>query len=226
MDIDHELKTVLQELLDACREFQIRPQLIGGLAVRGYTSRKRYTHDIDLVIGKRDKANLVTILKRMGFDYRNETAFGGVKATKRVGDVTVEIHISVGRLWDMRSGQEYVLSSRVHEVPVDDRGSLMAPAASIEDLLILKLLPLRDRDIADAIVLILDNPELDATAFWQNCDRTGNTVHVRQRLNELEQELKSGAFRDTWQSDYGEPLSIPEVRIVLERVQRLKRTKP
>jgi len=226
VEIDPELKTALQKLLDACREFQIMPRLIGGLAVRGYTHRKRYTHDIDLAISKRDKANLVTILKRMGFDYQDETAFEGVKASKRVGDMTVEIHISVEKLWDMRSGQEYVLSPKTAAVPVDERGEVVAPAPSVEDLLILKLLPLRDRDIGDVIGLILDNPDLDATAFWQNCDRTGNTAYVRQRLDELEQSLKTGGFRDAWQADYGEPRSISEIRMVLDRVRKLKRAKP
>lgn len=77
MKIDSELTTALQELIAACRDFQIVPRLIGGLAVRGYTLRKRYTHDIDLAVSKHDKANLVTILKRMGFDYQDETALMG-----------------------------------------------------------------------------------------------------------------------------------------------------
>lgn len=167
-----------------------------------------------------------TCFKRMGFDYRDETAFEGVKASKRVGDVTVEIHISVEKLWDMRSGQEYVLSPKTVAVLVDDSGEVVAPAPSVEDLLILKLLPLRDRDLADVIGLILDNPDLDATAFWQNCDRTSNRPHVRQRLDELEQSLKTGAFRNAWQADYDEPLSMSQVRTVLDRVRKLKRAKP
>jgi len=110
MEIQQELKTTLEQLLEMCRDFQCFPVVIGGLAVRGYTQRKRYTHDIDLAVSKRDKANLITILKRMGFDYQDETAFEGVKATKRIGNVTVEIHISVERLWDMESRREYTLS--------------------------------------------------------------------------------------------------------------------
>lgn len=225
MEIDPELKTTLQELLEACRELQITPGLIGGLAVRGYTRRKRYTHDIDLTIGKRDKANLITILKRMGFAYQDETAFGGAKATRRVGDMAVEIHIAVERLWDMQSGQEYVWSLGVTETSIDDQGSFVVPVVPVEELLILKLLPLRDRDMADAIGLILDNPELDATAFWQHCERTDNAAHIAKRLDELEQQLRSGAFRDAWQTEYGEPLSLSDVHTVLDRVRKLKRTK-
>ncbi|PKO20474.1 MAG: hypothetical protein CVU38_19930 [Chloroflexi bacterium HGW-Chloroflexi-1] len=161
----------------------------------------------------------------MGFDYQDETAFEGVKATRRVDDVTVEIHISVEKLWDMRSGQEYVWSPLVTEILVDDQGSLSAPAASVEELLILKLLPLRDRDMVDAIGLILDNPDMDLAAFWQNCERTGNTTHVAKRLHELEQKLSSGAFRDVWQVEYGDPLSLTEVRLVLEQVRKLKLTR-
>ena len=50
-------------------------------------------------------------------------------------------------------------------IPVDEHGKVLAPMPSVEDLLILKLLRLRDRDMADAIGLILDNPDIDAAAL-------------------------------------------------------------
>ena len=59
----------------------------------------------------------------------------------------------------------YVLSPKVVMIPVDEHGKVLAPMPSVEDLLILKLLRLRDRDMADAIGLILDNPDIDAAAL-------------------------------------------------------------
>ena len=132
VDIDPELKQSLEQLLDLCRELGVRPRLIGGLAVRGFARRKRFTHDIDLVISRHDKPNLIAILKRMGFDYQDLTQFEGVKATRHAGDTAIEIHISIERLWDMASKQTYTLSSDSAEMPIDDAGSLLAPTVSAE----------------------------------------------------------------------------------------------
>jgi hypothetical protein len=226
VDIDHVLKQTLEQLLALCREFDVHPRLIGGLAVRGFARRKRFTHDIDLAISRYDKPNLIAILKRMGFEYDGLTQFEGVKATKRIGDIVIEIHISVECLWDMTSNQTYTLSPASAEVAVDDAGSLFAPTVSAEDLLILKLMPLRDRDLSDVIALLLDVPAIDARKFWANCERTGNTRHIAAQLAKLENTLRSGDFREAWIEFYGERLSTRDVLIVLDKVRSLQKAKP
>ncbi len=225
MDIDAELKQTLEQLLKLCGEFGVHPRLIGGLAVRGFARRKRFTHDIDLAINRHDKPNLIALLKHMGFDYQDQSQFEGVKASKRIGDTAVEIHISVERLWDMTSNQTYTLSSESAEVPIDDAGELVAPTVSAQDLLILKLMPLRDRDLSDVIALLLDVPDIDARAFWANCERTGNTHHIAAQLAKLETALKSGDFREAWADYYGEPLSMHDILSVLEKVRSLLKAK-
>jgi len=225
VDIDRELKQTLEQLLELCRQFGVRPRLIGGLAVRGFARRKRFTHDIDLAISRYDKPNLIAILKQMGFDYQDLTQFEGVKATKRIGNTVVEIHVSVDRLWDMTSNQTYTLSSDSTETPVDDTGALLVPTVSAEDLLILKLMPLRDRDLSDVIALLLDVPAIDSRAFWANCDRTGNTRHIAAQLTKLKNALKTGDFREAWADFYGEPLSMHDALVVLEKVRSLQKAK-
>jgi hypothetical protein len=225
VDIDGELKQTLEQLLKLCREFGVHPRLIGGLAVRGFARRKRFTHDIDLAISRHDKPNLIALLKQMGFDYQDQSQFEGVKASKRIGDTTVEIHISVERLWDMTSHQTYTLSSESAEVPIDDAGELVAPTVSAEDLLILKLMPLRDRDLSDVIALLLDVPDIDTHAFWANCERTGNTHHIATQLAKLETALKSGDFREAWADYYGESLSMRDILSVVEKVRSLLKAK-
>jgi len=226
VDIDRELKDELQQILELCREFDVHPRLIGGLAVRGFARRKRFTHDIDLAISRQDKPNLITVLKRLGFEYQDLTQFEGVKATKRVGNVAVEIHISVERLWDMTSKQTYTLSSDSAQVTVDDAGNLLAPTVSAEDLLILKLMPLRDRDVGDVIALLLDLPAIDALKFWTNCERTNNTRYITAQLGRLENALRSGDFREAWSEFYGAPLSTRDVLTVIEKIRSLQKAKP
>ena len=225
MDIDSELKQTLIRFLELCRELDVHPRLIGGLAVRGFARRKRFTHDIDLAISLRDKPNLITLLKQMGFDYQDQSQFEGVKASKRIGNIAVEFHISVEKLWDMTSNQTYTLSSESVESPIDDDGELIAPTVSIEDLLILKLMPLRDRDLSDVIALLLDAPSIDARLFWENCARTDITRHIAAQLAKLEYSLKSGDFREVWADYYGEKLSMREALSALEQVRSLLKTK-
>jgi hypothetical protein len=225
MDIDNDLKQTLEQFLNLCHEFGVRPRLIGGLAVRGFARRKRFTHDIDLAVGRHDKPNLIALLKQMGFAYQDQSQFEGVKASKRIGNTTVEIHISVERLWDMTSNQTYTLSPDSAERPIDEAGSLLAPIVSVEDLLILKLMPLRDRDLSDVIALLLDAPTIDARVVWANCERTGTTQHIATQLTKLEAALKSGDFRDAWADYYGESLSMRDILSVLEKVRLLLKAK-
>jgi len=225
MDIDNELKQTVEQLFKLCRDFGIQPRVIGGLAVRGFARRKRFTHDIDLAATRYDKPNLITVLKQMGFDYQDQSQFEGVKASKRIGNKTVEIHIAVDRVWDMTSNQTYTLSIDSVEVPIDDAGLLFVPTVSAEDLLILKLMPLRDRDLSDVIALFLDLPEIDARTFWANCERTGNTNHITAQLRKLENALKSGDFREAWADYYGEPLAKRDIVAVIEKVRSLLKKK-
>lgn len=226
MDIDRELKKTLEQLLELCKQYGVRPRLIGGLAVRGYADRKRFTHDIDLAISRSDKPMFISILKQMGFEYQDISRFEGIKASKHIGDTAVEIHISVDRLWDMTSNHAYILSPDSADVTIDDSGTLIAPAVSAEDLLILKLMPLRDRDMSDVIALLMDLPMIDARAFWENCERTGNTKHIAAQLTKLENALKSGSFRQAWRDFYGTPLAARDVVIVLDKVRTLSKAKP
>jgi len=124
MDIDNELKQTAEQLFKLCRDFGIQPRVIGGLAVRGFARRKRFTHDIDLAVVRFDKPNLITVLKQMGFNYQDQSQFEGIKAGKRIGNKTIEIHIAVDRVWDMTSNQTYTLSIDSVEVAIDKVRSL------------------------------------------------------------------------------------------------------
>jgi hypothetical protein len=166
------------------------------LAVRGFVRRKRYTHDIDLTSSRFDKPNLVAILKQRGFDYQDQSQFEGVKASKRIGNKTVEIHIAIDRLWDMVSNRTYTPSSDSTEVPIDEAGDLLAPAV------------------------------IDAQTFWANCERTGNTSHIAAQLKKLESALKSGEFREAWAEYYGEPLPKRDILFAIDKIRTLMKTKP
>ena len=126
----------------------------------------------------------------------------------------------------MTSNQTYTLSPDSAQVAVDEAGNLLAPSVSAEDLLILKLMPLRDRDLGDVIALLLDLPRLDTKKFWANCERTSNTRHIIAQLGKLENSLRSGAFREAWSAYYDEHLSARDVLVVIEKVRAIQKAKP
>jgi hypothetical protein len=103
---------------------------------------------------------------------------------------------------------------------------LLALTVCAEDLLILKLMPLRDRDMGDVIALLLDLPAIDAKKFWANCERTNNTRHITAQLAKLENALRSGDFREAWSEFYGAPLSARDILTVIEKVRSLQKAKP
>jgi hypothetical protein len=126
----------------------------------------------------------------------------------------------------MVSNRTYTPSSGSAEVSIDEAGDLLAPAVSAEDLLILKLMPLRDRDLCDVIALLLDLPAIDANTFWANCERTDNTSHIAAQLRKLENALKSGEFREAWAEYYGESLPKRDILFAIDKIRSLFKTKP
>jgi hypothetical protein len=126
----------------------------------------------------------------------------------------------------MVSKRTYTPSSESAEVPIDEAGDLLAPAVSATDLLILKLMPLRDRDLCDVVALLLDLPDIDTHKFWANSERTDNTTHIAGQLRKLENALRSGDFRKAWAEFYGEPLPKRDILFAIDKIRALLKTKP
>ncbi|MDI6847928.1 MAG: nucleotidyl transferase AbiEii/AbiGii toxin family protein, partial [Candidatus Bathyarchaeia archaeon] len=83
----------------------IKLVLIGGYAVRAYTKGYRFTKDIDLVATRRALGNLKALLRFLGYPPR-DTEFG-VVGSKRFNEGFIDLHISVGKIFDMSTGFTY-----------------------------------------------------------------------------------------------------------------------
>jgi hypothetical protein len=138
----------------------------------------------------------------------------------------MEIHNSVEQSWDMTSNETYIPSPASTNVPIDEVGDLFVPTVSVIDLLILKLMPLRERDLGDVIALLLDAPDFDVEIFWANCERTNITEYISNQLDNLENALRSGDFRQAWSNFYGQAWPIGDVYTVLEKVRALRKSRP
>jgi predicted nucleotidyltransferase len=134
-----------------------RAVFVGGVAVECYVPYRR-THDVDVVTRERDFATLKSLLVAEGFAHRRAShldkhafkARGGGQVdayTSRVGDVAVDEGL-------FRRSRELAF------------GGTHVQAASIEDLIRLKLSAGREMDLADVAVLLHERgAEVDEEAL-------------------------------------------------------------
>jgi hypothetical protein len=231
-ELEQELFRNLTQIVTRSKELECHPLLIGGYAVRAYARmRKRVTEDLDLVISRHDQGNFIAALKALGYEYRPETAFGGIKATKPMAGRSLELHISVDKVWDISSDKTYPLpadiftSGQLRPVePYSERSetTVQAPVIPLEDLLILKLMTLRELDTVDTIALLLENPEqVNITSYRRKVVTAELTQHINVRIEAISQLLKSGQANEVWKKYIGIELSHKEIETALTALKKL-----
>jgi len=101
----------LKNIIEEAEKWRIKLVLIGGYAVRAYTKGYRFTKDIDLVTTKEALGNLKALLKFLGYSSR-DTEFG-VAGSKKFNEGFIDMHISVGRIFDMSTGLTYPVTANL-----------------------------------------------------------------------------------------------------------------
>lgn len=228
-ELEQELLKNLAQIVARSEELECHPLLIGGYAVRAYARmRKRFTEDLDLVISRHDQSNLIAALKALGYEYRPETALGGIKASKPMAGRSLELHISVDKVWDISSDKTYSLpedifaSGQLKPIEPFSGEIVQAPVIPLEDLLILKLMTLRELDTTDAIALLLENPkQVHIVSYRRKVVTAELTQHINTRIEAISQLLKSGQANEFWKKYMGDDLSHKEVEIVLTALKEL-----
>ena len=160
---EDKLIAALAEVLGKCRELQVDLMLIGAFAVRAYAERRRLTTDINFVATSPSINTLASIFKSLGYEYSSQTRFGGIQAVKYLGEEKVQLDIAIDSIRDENSGQKYqvppesFLSETLVEIePLQGGKGVMARPLPLADLLICKLIPSREQDMADVITLTVD----------------------------------------------------------------------
>lgn len=222
----------LERISHEAKNFGIGLIVIGGYAVRAYTELRswRFTKDVDFITTRKDLTTLRGVFELLKYGFTQ--AEFGVKGGKKINHESIELHISVDKVIDWSTNLEYRLPkdifSNAQEVSIkpyfEENNQLKTSVivASIEDILIMKLMTERPRDHFDAIALILDSYEkLDAKRFWANTKQSDIDQHIRKRLNSLLAELKKGLVKKLWKEFAGRVL-IREQEITLkERINKL-----
>jgi predicted nucleotidyltransferase component of viral defense system len=207
--------------------FMIGLVVIGGYAARAFTQERswRFTKDIDFITTIKDLTALRGIFELLKYAFE-KTDFG-VKGSKKINAESIELHISVDKVFDWSTGLEYVLTKDVFAkstgMPIrpyfEENGKIQVSmkVAPIEDILIMKLMTERTRDHFDAIAMILDSFErLNISRFWINSKQSNLDQHIRKRLISFLADIKKGLTKKIWKEFTGREF-IREQEVTLKK---------
>jgi predicted nucleotidyltransferase len=210
----------LESVLKEARDQGIRLVIIGGYAVAAYTRGYRFTKDIDLVADEPTLGKLIGLLKTLGYVIR-ETEFG-IAGNKKLNDAFIDLHISVGRIYDISTGKEYPVDASLFRNAKDliVKGyiskvtSLRAAVVELETLIILKTMPVgRDKDAVDLLSLLRDRrEELRLAVIAERAESAGLTNHLLERIRDYAERLRKGELDSVWFSATGTRLPFTDKR--------------
>lgn len=206
----------LEKITKETGAWGIKLVVIGGYAVRAYTRGYRYTKDIDAVISKTQIGKLVALLKSIGYGVR-KTQFG-IAGKKRIGQNFIDMHISVGDVWDISTDTkypaeeiiEYAQAKKISGFHAQGRSvEVKTKVASLEDIIILKLIPIgREKDIIDIMSLLMDNwKNVNMKMFVEKCSRNKLNRHIRDHNSWFIAKIRKGEAKGIWLSATGKRLS-------------------
>jgi len=223
----------LERIIADTKLWGLRLVLIGGYAVRAYTRGYRYTKDIDFVMLKKDTGKIIALLKGLGYE-ASETGFG-LAGRKTIGGGFIDLHISVGEVYDYSTDKNYFVSGEM----LDEAGEhgisgflaqgreirVVAPAVSLEDLLIMKLMTRnRAKDRIDVVSLLLDcGSRVDVEKISKRCGLAGISAHVRKNAQGFIGGIRTGGIKREWERASGRMLLRKEETGMITLLKALER---
>jgi hypothetical protein len=179
--------------------------VIGAFAVRTYLREpsRRLTHDLDLLAQPDTLAVLGDLLTGRGYHvYRSAPWW---RAERGSGKDRILIDIASGAVVDVASFESYPLT------PADacqrsELGGVPILLPVLEDLLAMKLLAHRDKDILDVVELLRDaGDSLKRDLFRDHVEARDLEVPVRRGYLETVAVIESGQLAELWELRTGTP---------------------
>ncbi len=185
-----EFRDPLESILRCLRRLRLPHVLIGGVAV-SQLSQPRATADIDLLVmleGDDRLGDLHQAAESCGFVSRIPDAVQFALRNR----VLLLRHQATGIAVDLSLGllpfeREVIERSTVHPV-----GGLQLPLPAVEDLIILKAVAHRERDLQDIRMLAAANPGLDAKRVRDVVAEFARALDMPEMLDDLAPLLPSG----------------------------------
>lgn len=208
-DVECESLKDLKIIVEKAHEWGVETVVIGGYGVRAFTNAYRHTKDIDMAIAKEEKGNFTALLK--GLDYELRGTEFGLAASKKFDSDFIDVHISVGKIYDMSTGLSYPITKQLF----DEKKNLLvrsryeenkkfdtkAPIVDLNTLIILKLIPKGrpEKDAIDIISLIFDQQTIiDISKIVKQCKETGLTDHILSQIQEFAKNVNDGSMDRVW----------------------------
>ena len=205
----------LEKIVGESKNYGLKLVVIGGYAVKAYTTGYRATKDIDCVILKKEIGGLIALLKDLSYEV-GKTEFG-LAGKRKFNDDFIDLHISTGGVFDISTKKTYSVDeetfkrSKLLEISgffKETEVKVKAHVISLEELLILKLMTKRrDKDMVDIISLAIDREkEINHKLFVENCSKRSLNRHIRDNILSLIGVIRSGEMKKVWLSMTGRRL--------------------
>lgn len=225
IEVERESLKDLHVLVAKSKEWSIDMSVIGGYAVRAYTNAYRFTKDIDMAIGKEQRGGFLGLLKSL--DYKPRTTEFGIAASKRFDSDFIDVHISVGKIFDISSGLQYPITKglfresrtmMVHPRFDENKGSeTRARVVDLNTLVVLKFMPKGrpEKDGVDIISLLLDRlNDIDISNVMEKCERAGLSHHILAQVQDFAKRLRDGETAKVWSRVTGTNLTGVQTRSI------------
>ncbi|MGI0009239.1 MAG: nucleotidyltransferase domain-containing protein [Nitrosopumilaceae archaeon] len=231
-DIERESLKDLKILVERAEEWKVETVVIGGYAVRAFTNAYRHTKDIDMAVAKEEKGNFTALLKSLKYELR-DTEFG-LAASKKFDSDFIDVHISVGKIYDMSTKLSYPITRQLFDekqimlvrsrYDVNKKFETKSPIVDLNTLIILKLIPKGrpEKDAIDIISLMLDQvKKIDIANIVKKCKEIGLTDYIRSQIQEFARKINNGEMDRLWSDVTGTKMTGVQRRSIQKFLREL-----
>ena len=153
------LLQTIKKIVTVCRKQKVKIAIMGGIAASVF-GRPRATYDVDgfILIEEANLKRFLSSLSAAGFSYDKKRPIKKIQGMSFLTLVYSKLKVFVD-LFIVTSGFHKDILKRIKKINFD---GMVVPLVSAEDLILLKLLSGRERDVEDVREIIMENKrELD-----------------------------------------------------------------
>lgn len=184
-----ELKELIKKLAQKLNEKGVDYMVVGGQALLLY-GEPRLTKDIDIILGVRvgELQKVIEITKQLDLKPIPDKIEEFVKKTMVLPVIDPKSGLRVDFIFSWTPYEREALK-RVNRVKIDD---VLVKYASVEDLIIQKIVAGRPRDLEDVKSVLLKNKNIDEAYVLKWLKIFGETLEedLIRRFEEVRQEIK------------------------------------
>ena len=210
---EEEISKIIEQLSKRTDGFQ-NPKivLIGGYALRAFTSLSRYTRDCDFVLKKSDDWNLDKIQRLLPKDlsadvFEKRDSYGFLRCIKllKVG-VKISLDFMEGEVRGRAEEQiffiteKFLQKTRKVEISIAEK-TVEVYIPDYVDYLILKLMSARPSDIRDIATLIWKN-DIPDNLEEEAKKKLAHPEIIEKNLKLIQKDISDKRFLDSWKGTF------------------------